>query len=344
MDIGRTTPTHVNSGHGIDVAFDALARLCSDGLAMIGANGEVLAWSEAAATMTGITANIALESPLTTLFSNAEELLLATEGPARTILRPTSRPEVELRSTAMPISGGYLLSFGAQRHFEQIEQLKNELLSTISHEFKTPLATIKAFATTLRANPNDATIDRDDYLHTIDREADRLARAIDGVLRAARVDADQLLRRRERLAFDRVLEEALAELHPEIDSHPIERTTLGVDICGDPDLLREILVHVLRNAAMFSSVGAPIEVRGLMLGSSTAISIRDRGIGIDTEHLPYVFERFYRAEPKMTASTSGTGLGLFIVRALVRAHGGSITIESTLGSGTLVTLTFPVRA
>ena len=343
MDIGRAIPAHVGPSHGIDVPFDALAHLSTDGLALLSSDGYVLAWSESAAAITTIAASTAIGVKLAGLMSNAQALVDASGRPANALVTPLSRSDLHLRATAVATRDGHLISFGPQRHFEQIEQLKNELLSTISHELKTPLATIKAFATTLRENPLDQTLDRDDYLLTIDRQADRLARAIDGMLRAARVDADQLLRRRDRRALDRLLEDALAELRAQGLGHPIERTTLGIDVCGDPDLLCEILVHVLRNAMMFSPEGTPIEVRGVMLGPSTAISIRDHGIGIDAEDLPYIFERFYRAEPKMTASTSGTGLGLFIVRALVRAHGGSIAIESTLGTGTLVTINLPVR-
>ncbi|MHB8147449.1 MAG: sensor histidine kinase, partial [Vulcanimicrobiaceae bacterium] len=333
----------VAPSHGVDVPFDALAHLSTDGFALVSRDGHVVAWSESAAAITTIASSVALGANLASLVSNAQALIDAGEMPACASVAPLSRTDLHLRAMSVATRYGHLISFGPQRTFERIEQLKNELLATISHELKTPLATIKAFATTLRENPLDETLDRDEYFRTIDQQADRLARAIDGLLRAARVDADQLLRCRSSIALDRLLEDALAELHVEATGHTVNRRTLGVDVCGDPDLLREILVHVLRNAMMFSHDGEPIEVRGTMLGTSTAISIRDHGIGIEAEHLPYVFERFYRAEPKMTASTSGTGLGLFIVRALVRAHGGSITIESTLGMGTLVTISLPVR-
>ncbi|HUZ50503.1 MAG TPA: HAMP domain-containing sensor histidine kinase [Candidatus Dormibacteraeota bacterium] len=343
MDFGRTTPTHVASSQRIDIPFDALVRLSTDGLALVSHDGLVLAWSDVASAITTIVSEAAIGASFSALFNNTQALIGLDGTSAHVTLVPVSQPALEIRALAVATGEGHLVSFGPQRRFEQIEQLKSELLATLSHELKTPLATIKAFATTLRENPSDEKLDRDDYLRTIDQQADRLARALDGLLRAARVSADQLPRRRERIALDRLLEDALAELPLEAADHPVERRTLGVDVCGDPALLREILVHVLRNAMMFSREGAPVEVSGSMIGTSTAISVRDRGIGIDAEHLPYIFERFYRAEPKMTASTSGAGLGLFIVRALVRAHGGSISVESTLGSGTLVTITLPVR-
>jgi two-component system phosphate regulon sensor histidine kinase PhoR len=117
-----------------------------------------------------------------------------------------------------------------------------------------------------------------------------------------------------------------------------------VSISGDPDLLREIFIHLVDNARKFSPSDGSIEIEGASGERETVVSVRDRGIGIQEEHLPYIFERFYRVESELTTQTGGIGLGLSIVKSLVRAHGGSIAVASEPGSGTTFTLHFPARA
>src|SRR5579872_4469174 len=116
------------------------------------------------------------------------------------------------------------------QRIDEIEQLKNELVSTVSHELKTPLAAIKAYTATLRQNPELYAEKREEYLRIVEEQADRLSRLIEDLLLVTRVEAGQLLRRRTMTTVDAVLDEALAEIHFDAARHPVERDTANVAI------------------------------------------------------------------------------------------------------------------
>ena len=344
MALRRATPTDVARANVFSIPFDELARFSLDGFCLVDTNGKIAAWSEVAATQTDILTADALGKSFAELFDNTDALIRSVDSPtAIQIGVAQKKPTRWLRATALALEGGWLVSFGPQRRFDRIEQLKNELLAVISHEVNTPIATIKAYASVLREKHDMRAAERDEYLATIDEQCNRLARAVDRLLRAARVDADQLPAKRERYALDAILDTAIAHLGtPAPDRRPT-RQTAGVSVVGDPDLLQEIFAHLLENAIKFSAPASSIEITAYSRDGSTVISLRDHGIGIESEHLPYIFERFYRVEENLTASTSGYGLGLYVVNALVRAHNGTINVESEPGAGTTFTIELPER-
>ena len=227
------------------------------------------------------------------------------------------------------------------RRIDEIEQLKNELVSTVSHELKTPLATIKAYAATLRQNPELYADKRDEYLKIVEEQADRLSRLIEDLLLVTRVEAGQLLRRRATVKLDTVLREAIAEIHFDKDRHPITCETGSVSISGDPDRLRDLFRNLIENAIKYSPNGGAIAVRAWPDNGGARIEITDSGIGIAAEDLPYIFERFFRVESETTSTVGGSGLGLYIVSAIVRAHGGSIEARSEPERGTTFSIVLP---
>ncbi len=253
---------------------------------------------------------------------------------------------VRARSTAMMRDGepeGWLLSFHTARRVDEIEQLKSELVSTVSHELKTPLSAIKAYTATLRENPALYESRRDEFLAVVEQQADRLSRLVDDMLLVSRVESEQLLRRRVRLPLERVIEDAVSEIPVNPVDHPIERRVAGVQVSGDPDRLRDVLRNLVENAIKYSPQGGAVTISGTEVEGHTEIAVRDRGVGISEEHLPYIFDRFYRVESDATSSAGGSGLGLYIVNALVRAHGGTIDVRSQPGEGTTFTLRLPLR-
>jgi two-component system phosphate regulon sensor histidine kinase PhoR len=237
----------------------------------------------------------------------------------------------------------WIVAFSPKHRVTEIEQLKNELVSTVSHELKTPLAAIKAYTATLRSNPALYEAHREEFLAVVEQQADRLSRLVDDMLLVTRVDSAQLLRRRVTVPLDQVLDEAIRDLHPDPVRHPIERRTAGVQVSGDPERLRDMLRNLLENAVKYSPSGGTISVSARCDDGVTTIQIDDRGIGIAEEHLPYIFDRFYRVQSDIAAAAGGSGLGLYIVHALVRAHGGRIDVRSTLGQGTTFVLRLPLR-
>ena len=325
----------------VDVDFDALADCISDGIAFVNVGGLISAWSNGAAAITGIQRVDAVGKSLDELFAHIEPPLGLAVIPAPIeLLRSDERRRV-LHATVLSIDEGWLISFGREVRFAAIEQLKDEIVAAVSHELKTPIATIKAYATTLRANTETlAAGDRHEFLVTIEEQADRLARAVEDLLLVGRVNAKHLLAQRASVTLDRLLDATAERLGPTA-AERIERISTTITLSGDPDLLGNALLHLVDNALKFSPDSASVVIEGADEGERVAVRVRDRGIGIGEEHLPYIFERFYRVERNLTAATGGSGLGLTIAREIVQAHGGTLAVESTPHGGSTFTIVLP---
>jgi PAS domain S-box-containing protein len=357
VDIGKALPTDVTRELlaeliAFKARFDALIAVSHDGIAHVDDQGIVVRWNPAAERLTGIADASAIGRPLEALVLEGARDVFESSGEPQTarLAFASASGELRVHADVVPIRGGaeiegWLICFAAPQRHDQIERLKSELVASVSHALKTPLSSIKAYVDTLRAS--DARItpeERADYLATVAEEADRLGAAIEKLLMVSRVEARQLLKRRAIVPLDEVLDAALARVRPDPATHPVLRETQGVRISGDPELLAETLSHVLDNAVKFSPAGGALAVRAHRSDQRCVIDVIDRGIGIASENLPYVFDRFYRVNADLAAPIEGAGLGLFIALALVRAHGGTIDIRSELGSGSTVTISIPERA
>lgn len=342
MDFGRTTPADVAPHLRIDVDFDALASFISDGIAYLGGDGLVRAWSSGAAAITGIPRVEAVGSSFDHIFSRMEPPLGFALVPQQVTVWTKDENRRALHGTVLTIDDGWLVSFGRQSTYDAIEQLKNEIVTAVSHELKTPIATIKAYATTMRENPEATAPKRDEYLETIEEESDRLANAVDDLLLAGRVDAEHLLAERKPVQIEDVIALVRERLGPSAAAR-VECTAHGVSVNGDKQLLADALMHLIENGLKFSTESTKVTVDAERAGEEVLIKVIDRGIGIGEEHLPYIFERFYRAERNLVSSTGGAGLGLFIARAVARAHGGSIGVDTRIHQGATFTMRLPVR-
>ena len=324
----------------VDVDFDALADCISDGIAYVGADGVIAAWSVGASMISGIERADAIGKPLDEVFASVEPPLgFAVIPESIQLLLPDERRRL-LHATVLSVDDGWLISFGREVRFAAIEQLKEEIVAAVSHELKTPIATIKAFATTMRANPDALAENRNDFLATIEEQADRLTRAVDDLLLVGRVNAKHLLSSRSNLTLDELLAQIAERLGPSASAR-IERRSTDVTLSGDPDLLLNALLHLVDNALKFSPDNAPVVIEGHEDESTVAVRVSDRGVGIGEEHIPYIFERFYRVERDLAAATGGSGLGLTIAREIVQAHGGTLRVESVPHGGSTFTISLP---
>ncbi len=342
MDFGRTPLTDVATRVRIDVDFDSLARLTSDGIALISGDGLVAGWSANAASISGIERAAAIGKSLDELFARVDPPLGFALAPEDFTIQCKDENRKILHATVLTIDDGWLLSFGHETRFAAIEQLKSEIVTAVSHELRTPIATIKAFATTLRSNPQESNAHLAEYLATIEEQADRLSHAVDDLLLVGRVGAEFLLTRREVVALDAILDTVTARLGPSATER-MDRVGTDVEISGDPDLLAEAIGHLVENGLKFSADSARVTIKGAIEDSWCVVRVCDGGIGIADEHLPYIFERFYRVERNLTSPTGGSGLGLSVASAIARAHGGSLEVSSTIHVGSTFTLRVPVR-
>ncbi len=264
------------------------------------------------------------------------------------VFRDTAGRPVHVQARCVPVlrdgcPEGWVLAFNATRRADEIEQLKNELVSTVSHELKTPLAAIKAYTATLRHNPSLYETRRNEFLEVVEQQADRLARLVDDMLVVTRVETGQMLRRRLRVPLQSILDAAIDEIAVDPVKYSIECRGPGVEVSGDPDRLRDVFRNVIENAVKYSPEGGRIVITACESGGYTRIEVRDSGVGIPEEDLPYIYDRFYRAQSDTAPQAGGSGLGLYIVNALVRAHGGTIDVRSEPGEGTAFTVKLPLR-
>ena len=357
MDSSRTLPADVNRELldellAVKALLSAVTQVTGDGVIELDEDQRVVRFSRVAETVLGFSAESVIGNTYRTLVheTNASEICTREAVPQthNLVLRDSTGEPVSVTARSMALRRGesvegWMIAFAPKHRIEEIEQLKNELVSTVSHELKTPLAAIKAYTATLRANPALYETHRDEFLGVVEQQADRLSRLVDDMLLVTRVESGQMLRCRMTVSLDSIVSDALREMHHNPVDHPVERRYTGVMISGDPERLRDIFRNLLENAFKYSPQGGTVEIDARSSDQQTVVTVRDRGVGIAESDLPYIFDRFYRAQSEHTKNVGGSGLGLHIVHALVRAHGGTIDVHSEPGEGTTFTLRMPVR-
>lgn len=354
MDIGRTLPADVSRElTAANALAQALLEAPAEGIVQLDADRKIVRFNASAQRILGYAQSSVIGSAFEDMLhsSNRNDVFSVPPGGDALVtgltLRDSRGGAVPVRARCIAIShdetDGWAVAFQTKQRAQEIEQLKSEIVSTVSHELKTPLSTIKAYAATLRQNPALYDSHRDEFLTVVEQQADRLSRLVEDMLLVARVETAQMLRKRELIDLNGLVDSALSELRLDPVLHPVNRNFASVQVSGDPDRLRDALRNLLENAAKYSPAGGEIDIDASQKESRTTIVIRDRGLGISEDHLPFIFDRFYRAEEEGAEHAGGSGLGLYIVQALVRAHGGTIDVKSKRGAGTAFTLTLPVR-
>jgi two-component system sensor histidine kinase KdpD len=223
------------------------------------------------------------------------------------------------------------------------EQLRSVLLDSVTHEFRSPLTAIKASVTSLLGSPTHSPEERLDLLTVINEESDRLNRLIGEAAEMAQLDASKVEFRFESAPIGPAVEEALGEVKQLLLQHPVEvRIPAALPNARmDSAHIKEVLVHLIENAAKYSPAGAPIRITAETKDQMLTINIADRGPGIDDFEQSLVFEKFYRGR-NQRVQVHGTGMGLAICKAIVEAHGGRLGVTSQLGHGSVFYFSLPV--
>jgi len=222
------------------------------------------------------------------------------------------------------------------------EQLRSLLLDSVTHEFRTPLTAIKASVTSLLGSQSLSPPEKEELLTIINEESDRLNRLVGEAAEVAQLDAGKVELHREPSRMGDLVNEAVESLKQALASHPVE-VKVPADLPAvrmDGARIKEVLVHLLENAAKYSPAGTPIRVTAEAKGGTLTTSIADRGPGIDDFEQGLVFEKFYRGR-NQRVQVHGTGMGLAICKAIVEAHGGKIGVTSQLGHGSVFYFSLP---
>jgi PAS domain S-box-containing protein len=228
--------------------------------------------------------------------------------------------------------------------FREAEELKSTFISIISHELRTPVSLIKGYAETLQRDDVrwDSEVLRES-LAIIEEEADRLAALIDNLLDASRLQSGALRLSMSEVALDHLASRLAEKFKTQTNQHEIN-VDFAEDfpvIIGDEARLTQVLSNLLSNAIKYSPGGGQVILKGTASPSQVVVSVADQGPGIDEPDLPRVFDRFYRANSDLTRRVKGTGLGLYLARSVVEAHGGRIWVETWPGKGTRFSFSLP---
>lgn len=228
----------------------------------------------------------------------------------------------------------------------EAEELKQTLLSVISHELKTPVSIIKGYAGTLAredANWDKATLA--DGLAVIEEEADRLDHLISNLLEASQLQAGGVKLKLSLLSLEDMVRTSVEKLQATTEKHTIKVSFPAnfPPIQADHERLREVVTNLLGNAIKYSPGGGAIEVGGQLGPANTVrLFVKDEGIGIPPAEQERIFERFHRVDNRLARQTPGTGLGLFLVKAVVEAHNGKVWVDSAPGKGSTFWVELPV--
>lgn len=252
---------------------------------------------------------------------------------------------IQVQGTNEVVQLGATLNQMAER-LGKLEGLRRQYVSNVSHELRTPLAAIRGMAETLLQHSREDPLLPGRYLPRIIAQTERLARLASQLLDLAQLESGNLVSRFEPVALSEVAEEVLHTCGPAAAEKGV---TLESDLStlpsvrGDRDRLIQVFLNLVDNAVHQTPPGGEVRITGRWVGKQVVVTLSDTGPGIAAEHLPHLFERFYRVDrSRSRRGGGGTGLGLSIVRQIVEVHGGSITVESTLGQGTSFQLTLPL--
>jgi len=255
-------------------------------------------------------------------------------------------------------SAGLLLVFGVTlfsayllwrdvRREVKLAEIRSQFVASVSHELKTPLTAIRMFAETLQEGGTADTETRNEYLETIVNESERLTRLLNNVLDFSKIESGRKTYRREVQSLQEIIRFTARAMR-----YPLEqkRFLLHVDmdeslppVRVDRDAIEQAILNLLANAMKYSGESRDIDLRLRSENGEAVIEVADRGVGIDSEEVPRLFERFYRVASLENDHVPGAGLGLTLVRHIAEAHGGRVTVKSEPGKGSTFSLFIPMN-
>ncbi|REE78731.1 phospho-acceptor domain-containing protein [Paenibacillus taihuensis] len=243
------------------------------------------------------------------------------------------------------VAAGYYLANRALIPIRISLERQQQFVSDASHELRTPLSVIQAHGELLLRHP-DHTIEQDSkHISVVLQETRRMSKLVGGLLTLARSDSNQLELDKRAVQLDRIVQDSVGKMQMLAEVKEIilnAETEASVPMTGDEERLHQLLTALLDNAIKYTPEGGVVRVGCRKLAHTAVLEIEDTGIGIAAEHLPHVFDRFYRADKARTRQEGGTGLGLAIAKWIVDRHGGKLRVESKLGVGTRVVVTLPL--
>ncbi|MGQ9572770.1 MAG: ATP-binding protein [Dehalococcoidia bacterium] len=277
------------------------------------------------------------------------EALRASRQDGRRETRFVKRPSRQyLQVITTPIVGGgewaALVVFHDLTDVRRMEQVRRDFIANVSHELRTPLASIKSVIETLQEGALEEEAAALDFLSRADAEVDRLVQLVEELLELSRIESGEIPLARKPVEMAAVVANAVERFQPQAEKQGL---SLALDVAsslppvvGDAERLERVVVNLLHNAIKFTPAGGSVRVWAGFGDDAVTVKVIDTGVGIAPEELPRIFERFYKGD--RARGSGGTGLGLAVVKHIVEAHGGTISVESEPGRGSTFSFSIPM--
>ncbi len=344
--------------------LNAIIENSGDGVMMINPFRIIKSWNSTLAKLTGISAEEAIGQPCYAVLNLKTKQGVSVCHTQCPILHPPASGQLYAegffeRKDGVKIAfadkysplhdedghaSQYIANMRDVTRQREADDLKETLLAVISHELKTPVSIIKGYAGTLaREDAHWDTQTLREGLSVIEEEADKLNALITNFLEASRLQTGNLKLHMTEVYLPEMAERAVNTLRATTDRHTfsLEFPDDFPTIHGDYERLSQVLTNLISNAIKYSPKGGKIRVGGETTPTSVRLFVADEGIGIPAAEQELIFERFHRVDNGLTRQAPGTGLGLFLVKAVTQAHGGSVWVESTLGAGSTFWVELP---
>lgn len=270
--------------------------------------------------------------PLTqeiTIFSPQEKIFRASANPL------TEKNEV----------WGAVVVLNDITEIKKLEKMRSEFVANVSHELRTPLTSIQGFVETLKDGAINDPGKAQYFLAIIEKQSNRLNNLIEDILQLSKIESQEIIMNLQSINLRDLIDKAISEFKKKIEqkNHKIK---INISpqlplIKTDPEQIEVVFRNLLDNAIKYTPNGGEIYISAFEKAENIYIEVADNGIGISAEHLPRIFERFYRVDKDRSRKLGGTGLGLAIVKHIVQAHGGTIGVESKPGKGSKFFFTLP---
>jgi signal transduction histidine kinase len=225
---------------------------------------------------------------------------------------------------------------------QHVEQLRRNMVTDVAHELRTPLSNLRGY---LEAMQDGVVQPSPENISSLHQEVMLLNHLVDDLQELALVEGSQLRLNQQPVQLGEEIDKTICITQPEADMKGISlKAEIPPDlplVSVDPERLKQVLRNLLENSLAYTPEHGNVCIEAHPHNGMVQVSVQDTGVGIASEHLPYIFERFYRADRSRTRSTGGAGIGLAIVKKIVEAHGGQVSVESVLEKGTTINFTLP---
>jgi two-component system, OmpR family, phosphate regulon sensor histidine kinase PhoR len=324
----------------------------ADGVIMTDVEGNIVLANPAAGKLFGFKEPDAVNKPLIEVVHDHEvdEILkqCLKTGKQQSTQFESGIARRFLRAIAVPLhnqgrSSGALVLLQDLTELRNLQTMRRDMVGNISHELRTPIASIKAMVETLQNAAIDDKEASRDFLSRIEGEADRLTQMVAELTQLSRIETGRAELRMEPMNLNTLIDGVLAEMSPLAEKQQIallkELATDLPSVQADKDRIRQTIINLVHNAIKFNKPAGRVTVSTGYDSKSVTVNVADTGIGISKEDLPHVFERFYKSDKARTGG--GSGLGLAIAKHTIQAHGGDIHVQSEEGKGSTFTFNLP---